>query len=974
MGDIVIHDSGIIGVGNSKGNISDYDIAYANKQALKQFAKDNGGDLNDLPDMTSSTSAMTEDEVSALVETLDGVPVDCFDEDYASENLFTGSGDHSGQMATIQVVAGLHNAGKTDAEIATALKNFQNLSSDQQQAYAAALTPDTTYYLKNSLYTTPTIVDATEGQKLIASMLVSNTPNAISEVSEYRSGNGDGNGSLTENDITMILALADPDTQSVLQDAGILTTDDIGVIDGVASLSQGGNGFSYTDAELADALNSMTSRYVPPPPNPEGHTVGYQEAYDDYSADQIDAAYNTGIRDINKATDITDLDADTMSASDIEDIADAIRDLPVDKLSDYQVQFFGSTDPDAAAGKVEALQLIASLDAAGKTPSEIQAAIQNYQSLTSDQQAAVLKALQPEQEVSTGFDVYGNTVIRGSSWSTADYDYKHSLATALVTGVAAEPTQASDGSGFSIYGVESLSYAHSMSSDDWQALTDAGLVTQDDADRIALIQELAFTYATPETITSTLNALADAGESSSDSLDAIKFLFEEMSDSDQTQALNVLSVDGDDRNALADFLVEAAQNPRDASNLIGVDDFETQAEMAVGYTPDEIEALVPDGLTQEQADRLVVASSLINAGVTNGDADDDTDNDLDTAMANYDGMSDYERSQALDIAKTRTLSGTDCFASMGTGHDYTQASLTYASVDPTTDEQYLSEYLVAGPDAEGVSVGDYVEARTEADAAAAAAAAKLEEAQNALANTEYDDASREEMAAYCSTIANDWDSIPSDEQDLIVNWMLAVRDPDNEYDDNGNIVDSETGELVAVAVTPETLKEYGFSDDEMLDVCSMMMIAMDGRSSSQEARIQDYADQVDYANDQMQTADDILALLKTREPGDGNSIDISQISVTDADGKEMSMLEWIQQEGIELDSGASATALTQDQVEDLEDAIGTYSDDKSTESDTVTLKLQKAEEDYKSTIEMWTNFIQLWGDLMSSVAEAFPTR
>ena len=25
-----------------------------------------------------------------------------------------------------------------------------------------------------------------------------------------------------------------------------------------------------------------------------------------------------------------------------------------------------------------------------------------------------------------------------------------------------------------------------------------------------------------------------------------------------------------------------------------------------------------------------------------------------------------------------------------------------------------------------------------------------------------------------------------------------------------------------------------------------------------------------YANDQMQTADDILALLKTREPGDGN--------------------------------------------------------------------------------------------------------
>ncbi|MEM9762195.1 MAG: hypothetical protein AAF968_06765, partial [Pseudomonadota bacterium] len=445
----------------------------------------------------------------------------------------------------------------------------------------------------------------------------------------------------------------------------------------------------------------------------------------------------------------------------------------------------------------------------------------------------------------------------------------------------------------------------SLDSDTLAAAVEMGTITQDQADEINIFNALH----------------EDGGMSYADAQDLVCFIESDMSADDVSTIANTLLVDGDDKDDMLAFLTSIdPDNPRDASSLLTdydyTTDFDDMAEAATHYSADEIQALVGNGLTQEQANRLIVASALLAAGT---DPDD-----LDTAMATYDDMSDADQAYVVEQCSDRGVSGTDCFADVGYPPDYTQASLTYESDSVSDEVTAISTFLVDGG-SDSTSVSDYVDSALAFDENSNIDESEVDMPDSAM--------TEEEMTAYLETSVSDWDDLDETEQSMILDYMMAVQDPDNSFDDDGNVVD-EDGDVVAVAITPDTLAAAGLSDDAITDVATTMTVSMLGRMTLAEGQVEEYADAVDEDNTLAGCAsegyDEIDEALEDLD--DDDTVDLSTIYVTDPDDttQTISLLEFCNNEGISVD-GSDPSAMTADDMAELQTELSTYEDDKLTD-------------------------------------------
>ncbi len=480
-----------------------------------------------------------------------------------------------------------------------------------------------------------------------------------------------------------------------------------------------------------------------------------------------------------------------------------------------------------------------------------------------------------------------------------------------------------------------LDAASSMSMADIKSALASGDIEQDQADMLMAVKGMQANGASDEEIKN-----------------ALVLMFGIMSPEDAHKAATVLSVPGDDSAAMAQFVGSGVQYDLSAESLLDIDDFEAQAQAALSFAPSDINSFVSDDFTQADADRLIVGAAMVNAGLE-GD-------DLTAAMATYDSLSDVDKAYIVEQCSDRTLAGSNCFGDLGVRPDYSQSKLAFDSSEPTDTQTYICDYLVNDVASQGVTVQDFV-------SVTAAAVAAAEESDFELP----ENADEAQARAYCENMVTGWDDMSTEQQDMIINYYVASSDPDNTVDEDGNIVDPD-GNVVAPALSQEAMAAAGLSDAQEISTYDALLVALGGRLDSQQDRVRQYADQVELQNQQMDVANEVESNLESNEPTGDDTLDITQMYVTDADGNTVSYSVWLEHEGIGLPGGSDPTKLTPAQVDQLENEVDTYAKNKGADAKDTELELQDANNSLKATIELMSAEIKLFGDLQYELFRDFP--
>ncbi|MEM8622369.1 MAG: hypothetical protein AAGG47_02480 [Pseudomonadota bacterium] len=408
-----------------------------------------------------------------------------------------------------------------------------------------------------------------------------------------------------------------------------------------------------------------------------------------------------------------------------------------------------------------------------------------------------------------------------------------------------------------------------------------------------------------------------------------------------------------------------------SGGTVSADDLQKFMADVGQLSADDIQAQVPDSLSQDEADWLIVA--------TNVAATDPSPAEFSTAMLNYDSASDWARSSIADACRGRTVDADASAFRDCEGSDFSSATLM--------------------PDQQATKLG-----QTTADHLINATPDTVDDVPDLIGNEEVDEAfglddenqiSREEMEQLASNNIDDFDDLSDATKDLIVDNLMLFDNPNPDVqlnsdsyvvqpklDENGEqVVDDDGNPVFEVKpgfLTPDDIRSRDVQDaddaGQSYFQCSVNVLTESLSNTDDE--IKGITAQIDDNNDTFtncNAASSILASATASTDGtDDEYYDISQIYLSaDAAGHtDTSVLEFCDSYGIDIPEGEGqyGTKLTEDQVQTLMDNIDRKKDSIDRLSSSLTTQVQTLTSQYQVTLQLLTGLIQAWKEENQSVA------
>jgi hypothetical protein len=482
--------------------------------------------------------------------------------------------------------------------------------------------------------------------------------------------------------------------------------------------------------------------------------------------------------------------------------------------------------------------------------------------------------------------------------------------------------------------------------------------------------------------------------------------FSSLSPADQQRVIETMIQPGAARTQLTETLFDDSKvghdistlNPSDSTgagaNLaaivsdltegrsVNANDLAKLAESGVmDFSPEEIMANVPDLFTHEQAGLLIVATGLKNDGLS--------DADIATALDNFSTMKPEDQNFIVaEMSKRQTQSSLN-FSS----------GLSFTSSPASAEQQAIGTFLVNEPADQLDGIQDFVSTTlAEADQAPQAdsgvdAGTGVENSGVVQDGTVVSDdtgadqslgVTREEVGDYLAQTHN-WDTLPTETQSSIVDQFMSFLDPSVTVDQLGNFavpVINDDGsfeynddgsiktETLQKPLGPEDLRDMGLSEDQTIDVGTLMFLVLMERLDSQQDIIRDYEQEVEEKNNDADNASAALSKLRAATPGDDGTVDLGSLTFETESGKEVDIVEFCQIYGIDLPTDADGNPIenvTAEQLSNVTSNVDSFQQSATSDADNATQYLQRAMDKMTNTNQMLTNFESTWTSMLKAI-------
>ncbi len=144
---------------------------------------------------------------------------------------------------------------------------------------------------------------------------------------------------------------------------------------------------------------------------------------------------------------------------------------------------------------------------------------------------------------------------------------------------------------------------------------------------------------------------------------------------------------------------------------------------------------------------------------------------------------------------------------------------------------------------------------------------------------------------------------------------------------------------------PEHFKKMGFSDDEVVDVASLLYQVLADRVDTLDQQVRGYAEGVQEKNDELKTLNNAMTAVRAASTGEKKT-DLSEVTFQDAHGKEVLLSDYLVDNNIIGDASKLDKKLDRTAIDSQLSSLRSKSDIISSESTQEMTKLQQSMDKY----------------------------